>query len=229
MSLLGDIYNIDLTLSGNTDPVISPTGPTGAMGPSGGPVGPQGKTGPTGPTGSTGQQGIQGIQGIQGNQGPEGPRGPEGPKGNKGDQGGLDAAQEALMLTEAAAAGASAGAAAGASAGTAAGTSAGASAGASAGTTAGTTAAQAVTAGLDGRITVVETKTQFQYAYTDAGSVGHTQFTGKIEAVNSLQAPKVIIDGNSQTITLNNTVIGGSQITTPTVYSNEISLVFLCQ
>ena len=114
----------------------------------------------------------------QGEQGPQGEQGEKGDKGNKGDTGDpLDPVQLAIVIAEAAVAGASAGAAAGASAGAVAGASAGATSGAEAGAA----AAEAVVAGVEARVTTLEGKTVNQEAV-----IGTTTFTGQVNIASGI-------------------------------------------
>ena len=136
-------------------------------------VGPQG---PAGANGTNGTNGATGATGPAGPQGPKGDQGDQGPKGDKGDTGDpLDPVQLAIVIAEAAIAGSAAGAAAGSVAGAAAGAAAGETSGAAAGTA----AAQAVVETLDGRVTLLENKTQYQS--TNIGDPGVTTFEGAIK------------------------------------------------
>jgi len=69
LTLLGDIRDAILLISGNT--VEGPAGPAG-------PAGPEGPAGPAGPAGPEGPIGPEGPEGPEGPIGPEGPEGPPG-------------------------------------------------------------------------------------------------------------------------------------------------------
>ena len=69
----------------------------------------------------------------------------------------------------------------------------------------------------------VATKTQFQYAYTDAGSLGHTQFTNILEVVDGDLIPQITMNANSQELKVGATqTLNGVQVVSPSVWCNNL-------
>jgi hypothetical protein len=150
------------------------------------------------PTGATGPQGEQGEQG---------PRGERGPAG--------ESTFEAMLAAAAAAASA-----------TAASTSATASAAAAVQSAEYAAAAEAAAASINGefngRITTLETKTQFQNSFTDMNLDSNTDFDGILNIKTNSGSNGVVIDGNTKKIFVGNTTIENNIITSATVYTNTI-------
>ena len=147
---------------------------------------------------------------------PQGIQGPQGEKGEKGEKGNTGASTlEAMAAAAEATAAASAASASASAAGVAAGQSAAYADAAEA-------AAASINGEFEGRVSALETKTQFQNSFTDINLDQNTDFDGYLNVKSNSGSNGIVLNGNSKKISCGNTTIENNIVTSNTIYTNTI-------